>query len=180
MVLREESALDSRIASCHNLGVSDFIVSSPETSAEFDEYFELRWRVLRKFLDQPRGSERDEFDAPDKAAFHATVRDGVGRLLGVGRLHFISPVEAQIRYMAVVEDSRGSGVGSALVAELERIAADQSAQRVVLNAREAVVGFYRRLGYEVIGDGPTLFHDLKHVRMGKDVKGEGRGGRVEC
>ena len=147
----------------------DFVIDSPSTPAELEEYFELRWQVLRKFLTQPRGSERDEFDKPTATAFHVTVRNAPGQLLGVGRVHFNSPAEAQIRYMAVVEESRGKGVGRALVAELESLAHKHAAKQIVLNAREAVVGFYQRLGYEIVGEGPTMFHDLKHVQMSKQL-----------
>ncbi len=152
--------------------MSDLILGSPKTPAELDEYFELRWQVLRKFLNQPHGSERDEFDEPGARAFHVTVRDETRRLLGVGRLHFNSPEESQIRYMAVDEAAQGSGVGRSLVEQLETIAREQNAAQIVLNAREAVVGFYERLGYEIVGDGPTMFHDLKHVRMSKDLNSD--------
>ena len=35
---------------------------SPNTDLEFEAYYELRWRVLRKPWGQARGTEHDEYD----------------------------------------------------------------------------------------------------------------------
>ena len=151
-----------------NRGVTaEYIISRPATPEEFEAYFLLRWQVLRAYHDMPRGSERDEFDELEADVDHVTVSDGAGELLGVGRLHLISADEAQIRYMAVREGCRAQGIGRALVTELERRAADRAVRRVVLNARETVVGFYEQFGYRVVSDGPTMFEVVKHKRMEK-------------
>jgi ribosomal protein S18 acetylase RimI-like enzyme len=139
-------------------------ISKPETPEQWGEYFDLRWRILRAPWDQPRGSEKDEFD---EIADHVTVRDQEGRLLGVGRLHLNNEKEAQIRYMATEEDCRGLGVGQAIIIKLEELARARGVERIVLNARDNVLGFYRRFGYTVIGPGPTLFGKVKHSKMEK-------------
>lgn len=97
-------------------------IAKPETPEQLDEYFDLRWRILRAPWDQLRGSEKDEFD---EAADHVTVRNPESRLLGIGRLHLNSEEEAQIRYMAVEQDCRGLGVGRALIKKLEALARDR-------------------------------------------------------
>jgi len=139
-------------------------IGKPETPEQFDEYFDLRWRVLRAPWDKLRGSEKDEYD---EDADHVTVRGQDGRLLGVGRLHMNTAREAQIRYMATEEFCRGFGIGRTLIGRLEEIARERGAERIVLNARAHVVGFYQRFGYSVTGPGPTLFDKLKHSRMEK-------------
>jgi GNAT superfamily N-acetyltransferase len=139
-------------------------VRSPQTEVEFARYCLLRWLVLRAPWGEPPGSERDELDG---IAEHAYVQSDDGRPLAIGRLHFNSPEEAQIRYMAVAESARGKGLGRRIVEYLETIARDRGATTVVLNAREEVAGFYQTMGYEIIGAGPTLFGAVKHVRMQK-------------
>jgi predicted GNAT family N-acyltransferase len=141
-------------------------ISKPETPEQFKEYYDLRWRILRAPWDRLRGSEKDEFD---ETADHVTVRDEDGRLLAVGRLHMNNAREAQIRYMATEEFCRGFGIGRALIGRLEEIARDRGAERIVLNARAHVVGFYQRYGFVVTGPGPTLFDKLKHSRMEKSL-----------
>jgi predicted GNAT family N-acyltransferase len=141
-------------------------IGKPETPEQFKEYYDLRWRILRAPWDRLRGSEKDEFD---ETADHVTVRDEDGRLLAVGRLHMNNAREAQIRYMATEEFCRGFGIGRALIGRLEEIARDRGAERIVLNARAHVVGFYQRFGFTVTGPGPTLFDKLKHSRMEKSL-----------
>src|SRR5437660_4239167 len=80
---------------------------SPASPAEWEAYFDLRWRILRRPWDQPRGSERDPLD---DSAFHLLITgDDNARALACGRLHLNSPSEAQIRYMAVDENVQGRG-----------------------------------------------------------------------
>jgi len=142
------------------------IVNHPESPEEFEEYYDLRWRVLRKPWDQPRGSEQDKFDP---VADHVSVCDEHGKLIGIGRLHLNNDREGQIRYMATEEDVRGSGAGRMLVAQLEAIAKKHGVSRITLNAREDVIGFYEHLGYRVTGQGPTMFGEIRHSRMEKKV-----------
>lgn len=141
-------------------------VSSPRTQAEMQAALDLRYRVLREPWGQPPGSEQDPMDTE---AFHLTVMAPCGRLLGTGRLHWNSDAEAQIRYMAVEENARGRNVGRDLVWGLEAAARRSNVKSIVLQAREDVEGFYRKLGYRTIGPGPTLFETVRHVKMQKDL-----------
>ena len=141
-------------------------VVRPETPEEFREYFELRWRILRAPWNQPRGTEQDEFE---EVAEHVSVRDDAGRLLGIGRLHLNSSREAQIRYMATEEESRNLGVGRTIVEKLEELAAGHGVERIVLNARDSVVRFYELLGYQIVGAGPIMFGEIRHVQMEKRI-----------
>lgn len=146
--------------------VAMLTVNYPESPEEFEEYYDLRWRILRGPWGQPRGSEQDEFDP---IADHVTVRDENGKLVGIGRLHLNNDREAQIRYMATEEDTRGSGAGRVIIARLETIAKGHGVRRITLNARENVIGFYEHLGYRVTGKGPTMFGEVRHSKMEKEL-----------
>jgi len=141
-----------------------FHFTQPESAEQFASYYGLRWRILRAPWDQPRGSERDEFE---DIANHLMATDSAGRLVGVGRLHKNTDTEAQIRYLAIEVDCRGLGVGRAIVQQLESMACAQGTQRIVLNSRKDVVGFYERLGYRVVEAGLTLFGHVEHSKMEK-------------
>src|ERR1043166_9154843 len=93
-----------------------------------------------------------------------------GVLVGVGRLHFNSPSEAQIRYMAVEEDRRCRGVGAQILRELEKRARDRGATAVVLNARDRAVRFYENHGYHTTGKASSLFGSVDHWAMRKELK----------
>lgn len=55
----------------------------PQTEEELERYYQFRWEMLRKPLHQPKGSERDGWDA---LAHHQMVVDEEGNLVAVGRL----------------------------------------------------------------------------------------------
>ncbi len=142
-------------------------IGPPATTAEWQAYFALRWQVLRAPWRQPRGSERDAWDSPPSRAVHCLVRDEGGAALGVGRLQRVTEGEGAIRYMAVAEDARGCGVGTAILAWLEARGREMGLGEISLNARSGAVGFYRRQGYAEAGPGPTLFGCITHTRMHK-------------
>ena len=50
---------------------------------------------------------------------------------------------------------------------LEAEARGRGAPKIVLNARDNAVEFYRKRGYGIIGDAETLFGVIRHVRMAK-------------
>jgi len=127
-------------------------------------YFDLRWRILRRPWDQPRGSERDSMD---DSAFHLLLLDSARKPLACGRLHFNAPDDAQVRFVAVDENGRGCGYGSRILEGLEAEAARRDAQKLVLNARDNVTEFYAKHNYAVVGEAETLFGTIRHVRMDK-------------
>ena len=144
----------------------DFVLAEPRTAQEWENYFELRWRVLREPWGQARGSERDDLDAE---SFHLMVCDSTGAVVAVGRLHLNSPSEAQVRYMAVEQSCRGRGLGNRILRGLEDRARAQRVTGVVLNPRDNAVNFYRRHGYIVEGPANILFGEVRHFRMRKDL-----------
>jgi GNAT superfamily N-acetyltransferase len=143
----------------------DVEVREPANALDFDRYFELRWRVLREPWTDDRESGKDEHEAK---AVHLMAWSG-DEPVGVGRLNFNTPVEAQIRYMAVDPAWAGQGIGSTLLHHLERVAKNRGATTVVLNARESVHEFYIKHGYSISGDSYKLFGCIVHWRMSKRI-----------
>ena len=91
-------------------------IKSPDSDAEWAAYYELRWRILRAPWKQPRGSERDEFDA---ASEHRCVLDKNNKIIAIGRLHFIDDQISLIRYMAVKDSFQRQGLGKLILQSLE-------------------------------------------------------------
>ena len=119
---------------------------------------------MRKPWNQPEGSEKDELE---DGAFHIMVCENDGTVVGVGRLHFNSEDEWQIRYMAVEDSYRGRGIGKIVLSKLEEAAKSEGAGQIELNARETAVQFYEKAGYQVIEPAHTLFDAIKHFKMRK-------------
>jgi GNAT superfamily N-acetyltransferase len=146
----------------------DLVIREPCSEEDFRRYYDLRWRILREPWTQARESARDEYE---KEATHLMACLG-DTLVGVGRVHFNSPVEAQIRYMAVEPQHLQKGVGSQILIELEKRARRAGAERIVLNAREAAIPFYRKHGYALVDQSGTLFDSIVHWSMSKRLAKE--------
>jgi ribosomal protein S18 acetylase RimI-like enzyme len=147
-------------------------VIEPSTKEDFRRYYDLRWKILRAPWGQPRGSERD---AQDAHGTHLMLVDDGRRLVGVGRLHFNTTREAQIRYMAIDTPQQRKGLGSLLLRELESRARTLGAATIVLDARESALGFYRKQGYHAVGTGHVLFQQIAHLRMSKHLVANAQG-----
>ncbi len=142
-------------------------IKYPKTKEEFEEYYNLRWSILREPWNQPKGSERDELE--DKSIHIMAVNES-GKIIGIGRLHKNRADEGQIRYMAVRKNYRQKGIGKMILEELHREAEKLKLRKIILNARENAVGFYEKHGYKNIGKTHTLFGVIPHYRMEYSLK----------
>jgi N-acetylglutamate synthase-like GNAT family acetyltransferase len=141
-----------------------FKVRAPQSKTEFEDYYDLRWRILRAPWQQPLGSERD---LHEDNAIHAMALNDEGHIIGVARLHQINNTTAQIRYMAIEDRWQHSGIGDALLRYLEEKARELGVQLIKLNARVNSVGFYTKRGYQITGPGHLLYGEIKHQKLEK-------------
>jgi N-acetylglutamate synthase-like GNAT family acetyltransferase len=144
------------------------ILKSPESDAEWEAYFQLRWRILRAPWQQIRGTEKDEAEYHNNT-FHAMALDNQGNILGVARLHFLTQNIAQIRYMAVAENAQRLGLGSKLIEYLENIAKAKNATKIILQARENALSFYEKQNYVVVEKSFLMYNQIQHFLMEKEI-----------
>lgn len=118
--------------------------------ADADEIRALRVAVLRPGYPV----EPSEYDAlPDVrhvAAFTGSTVVGCASV-------FPSPYESvdaawQLRGMAVAPGLQGSGVGASVLLGAIDVVRDAGAPLLWANARVSALGFYERLGFEVVGE----------------------------
>ena len=143
-----------------------FNVRNPESDNDWNAYYQCRWEILREPWDQPQGSEKDEHDAD---GYHVMAVDTDNHVIGVGRVHFNTPAEAQVRYMAVKEEVREHGIGSLILTQLEQYAIAQGAAKIMLYARENALDFYLRRGYFSQGPAHNLYGQIPHFSMSKTL-----------
>ncbi|MET4105561.1 GNAT family N-acetyltransferase [Hymenobacter sp. UYP22] len=143
-------------------------ITAPHTPAEWAAYYRLRYEVLRQPWQQPEGSERADDDLAASTT-HALLLAPEGYAAGVGRLHPSGPAQGQLRFMAVHPAWQGQGIGRQVLEFLEAAAAAQGLRELVLQAREAAVPFYERLGYAVVAPSHTLFGSIPHFLMRKEL-----------
>jgi GNAT superfamily N-acetyltransferase len=77
--------------------------------------------------------------------------EGVVSVFEINNPLFEDKKQVQIRGMAVLEISQGKGLGRLLVIHVERVLKAQNTSLIWFNARKNAVGFYEKLGYEIIG-----------------------------
>lgn len=142
------------------------MIRSPENTAEWEAYYNLRYSILRAPWGQAKGSEQ----TPDEAQHqHFAYFDDANELLGVGRLDQVDAQTAQIRFMAVAESQQGIGIGKMLMLQMETESKAKGIQKIILHAREIALPFYAKLDYQLIEKSHLLFGKIQHFLMQKQL-----------
>lgn len=132
-------------------------------SPEYAEMVELRNEVLRKplLLHYTEEYLENEKDTTLIACFKKE------RLVGCCLLRVISEEVIQLQQMAVATGLQGKGIGKKLIEFAEETAINRGFYKLFMHARKSAVGFYKKLGYEVLGD---EFEEvtIPHFMMRKD------------
>lgn len=144
----------------------NFLIKSPETKNDFNSYYDLRWKILRKPYNQKKGSEKD---TKELVSHHLMAYLPSNKVIGVGRIHEDKNKKAQIRFMAVHSKYRNNNVGKKILKELEQYAYKNSINNIYLNARDSAVKFYLKNGYKIIKKSHVLFGNLHHWLMEKNI-----------
>jgi len=143
----------------------NIVYRSPVSESDFEKYYDLRWCILRKLWNQPKGSERNDRDAD---AFHIMAEIDE-KIVAVGCIHEIDDNRGRIRFMGVDDEYQKRGIGKKIVRILEEHASEQNWTKIWLYAREIAWDFYLNLGYKITGDGELLFGVIKHKIMEKKL-----------
>ncbi|MDH5371118.1 MAG: GNAT family N-acetyltransferase [Gammaproteobacteria bacterium] len=141
------------------------VIKAPGTAKEFEQYYHLRWLLLRAPWQQPAGSEKDELE--NESIHRIALLNNI--IVGVGRIHFINKDKAQVRYMAVTKDFERRGIGQAILDSLEQAAKRNNRKTLILHAREYAVGFYTKQEYKTIKPSHLLFNEIQHFEMAKHL-----------
>lgn len=139
-------------------------IATPATEAEFAQYFQFRWLVLRKPWNYPPGSEKDEYETVSE---HRMILNGAGDVVACGRVHLNTTEEAQIRHIAVSPDQQRKGLGQMILSALETVARNLGAERAITNSRETSVEFFQSCGFEIESQAPNELNQLNRSQMVK-------------
>jgi len=119
-------------------------------------------RAVREavFIREQRVPVELEWDGYDAHCVHMLAVDAAGNAIGTARLL----AEGKIGRMAVLREWRGRGVGSGLLLRLLEEARKQRLQQLTLHAQVYASKFYRKFGFEVMGD-EFVEAGTPHVKM---------------
>lgn len=137
----------------------------PSSPQEFEAYYLLRWQTLRAPWNKPRGTEKDD---KENESIHLMALEA-DLPLGVCRLQFNDDAIAQVRFMGVDEKARGKGVGKMLMQEAEKITLSNGRTRIILQARENAVDFYKSCGYTIVEKSFLMWDSIQHYLMEKKI-----------
>jgi GNAT superfamily N-acetyltransferase len=132
-----------------------------------EETIPLRWPILRAGL----ARETAIFEGDDWPETHHFGAFAGGRLQGIAtilRAPFSGDSQAearQLRGMAVLPETQGSGCGTALVGACIAAAREAGAAVLWCNARTPASKFYARLGFQIVGDEFEIPTAGPHYRM---------------
>ncbi|MFV0479450.1 MAG: GNAT family N-acetyltransferase [Anaerorhabdus sp.] len=116
-----------------------------------DENLEDGYQVREAVFVREQGF-KDEFDEIDYCCTHVVLYDGE-KSVATGRVFTNESGEMTLGRICVLNDYRGQGCGALIIEKLEEKARELGAKEVHLGAQEHALGFYQKLGYEVIGEG---------------------------
>ena len=119
------------------------------------------------FIEEQGVSEDEEMDGRDDEASHVVAYDG-DRPVGTARLRTVEAGVGKVERVAVRAADRGEGIGRALMAEVESLAADRGVEALKLHAQTRVEGFYEKLDYETTS-GVFQEAGIDHVAMVKEL-----------
>jgi len=135
------------------------VVKRVKDSLMYDMACRIRIEVFVREQGVPEEIEMDEYDA---SAEHVVAFRG-NKPVGCGRVVILNSI-AKIGRVAVIKDERGKGAGKKICEELIKIAAEKGIREFLLNSQLTAVGFYKKLGFEAVGD---IFTEagIEHIRM---------------
>lgn len=131
---------------------------------EYEQMLRLRNDILRKPLGLSFDKNELEREIEDTliAAFEEE------KMLGCCLLTKINKDVVRLRQMAVQNNLQGKGIGATMVTYAENVARDLGYKTMTMHARKAVMGFYEKLGYKVVGDEFTEV-TIAHYTMEKKL-----------
>lgn len=140
-------------------------IRTPTTEYEWEKYYDLRYRILRQPLNQPRGSEKNE---GDEVGIHFALFEDQ-QLLAIARLDHTETGVSQVRFVAVESNQQGKGYGIQIMAATEKRSKSIGCYKMMLHARDYAVPFYKKIGYRLIEPSYKLFDVLQHYLMEKEL-----------
>ena len=130
---------------------------------ELKEFYEIVQLRLETFVVEQTRIYND-LDAIDLRAIHLFHQDEEGRVDAYARIFEIG---ASIHFgrVAVAKDSRGQGLGQAIVEQILALC-EQSfpGKTIEIEAQEQVVGLYEKLGFQRVSE-PFILASTPHVKM---------------
>ena len=138
--------------------MSSLIISKPSNPKDSGELDLLLWEILWKPLSLPNNI-RDRFKLAGETIELVAKSDRI--LVGGLVANWISPIDVEIRHIAVNPGSQRIGVGKGLVHALAEDISIRGCERITTIARNTSLNFFDKLGFNIIRENkPTDYPDF--------------------
>ena len=124
---------------------------------ELKEFYEIVQLRLETFVVEQTRIYND-LDDVDYRSIHLFHQNREGRVDAYARI-FATGLTIHFGRVAVAKDSRGQGLGKAMVCE-QRF----PGRTIEIEAQEQVVGLYEKLGFQTVSE-PFILASTPHVKM---------------
>ena len=129
---------------------------------EYDRLVEVRVKSLLEPIGIPASYILPEKEKDD-IFIAALINDDI---IGCCVLTRVDDTTVQLRQMAVIEAYRGQKIGKAIIKFAEKTAKENGYSKLMMHARDPVIEFYKKSGYEIAGE--QFFEvGMGHHRMEK-------------
>lgn len=133
-------------------------------SKDYQKMIDMRLAILRRplgldFSEEELAREKDDI-------LIGCFEDD--KLEGCCLLTKVAPQTVKLRQMAVTSGLQGKGIGRVLLNFAENVARDKGFKKMTMHARKNALGFYEKLGYQVVGD-EFIEVTLPHFAMEKEL-----------
>ncbi|RYY90611.1 MAG: N-acetyltransferase [Chitinophagaceae bacterium] len=115
---------------------------------DYEQMKQLRLEVLLRPIGVP-----ESYINPEREQNELLVAAFEGeKMIGCCVLTPVNKEQLQLRQMAVDTSVQGRGIGARIVAYSEEVARERGFSELFMNARDPVLDFYRKCGYEIRGE----------------------------
>ena len=117
-----------------------------------EDTYSIRKQVLRKNMTLSHKMKGDhDSDALHLGVYERDILVCIGSFMKAARTD-LAGRQYQLRGMATSDGSQGNGYGKLLLQEAEAILKNNDIDIIWCNARVIAIDFYKKMGYQVMGD----------------------------
>ena len=133
------------------------------------KYYKEACRLRDDILRKPLGmSLYDQNLEDEKDHIHIIGKSSNDEVLAYLQFRLLDDNTAKMQQVAVRKKNQANGIGRRLVNHSEQFIKNIGVKFIVLHAREPVIGFYEKLGYQKIGE-KFLEVTIPHYKMNKPI-----------
>ena len=133
------------------------------------KYYKEACRLRDDILRKPLGmSLYDQNLDDEKDHIHIIGKSSNDEVLAYLQFRLLDDNTAKMQQVAVRKKNQANGIGRRLVNHSEQFIKNIGVKFIVLHAREPVIGFYEKLGYQKIGE-KFLEVTIPHYKMKKPI-----------